>query len=160
MSNLKGDQVSHPFLWSPSTGIKDLGTLGGATGYASWMNSAGHVVGTADLPGSQVHHAFLWRNGHMIDLGVATGLPCSHAYGINSKDQIVGASGVCGGPEYLHAAFLWEKGQMMDLNSLISPPASGLHVADGNAINDRGDIAGDGFLPDGDEHLVLLVPKG
>ena len=157
-SDLEGDTTLHPFLWSHGR-MNDLGTLGGANGIAEWMNNAGHVVGIADLPGGKVHHGFLWRNGKMIDLGVARGKTCSGAFGVNSKDQVVGASGICGGPENTHTGFLWQRGHMIDLNTLISLPASGLRVADGNAINDRGDIAGIGVLPNGDEHVVLLVPR-
>ena len=112
-SDLKGDQTYHPFIWSAHTGMKDLGTLGGANGLADWMNNAGHVVGIADLPGSKVHYGFLWRNGKMINLGVEKGKTCSGGYGINSKDQVVGASGMCGGPESAHTAFIWQKGRMI-----------------------------------------------
>ena len=50
----------HAFLYTSSTGIKDLGTLGGADGFASHVNPSGLVVGAACPAGQSVHHAFLY----------------------------------------------------------------------------------------------------
>ncbi len=153
-SNLEGDLTHHPFLWDKAV-LTDLGTLGGNNGEANWINSGGEVVGRADLPGSQVHHAFLWKKGKMIDLGVAPGQPCSTAIDINSRGQVIIDTGVCGvggGP-----GMLWENGNLYDLNSLI-PPNSGIAVGDVNFINDRGEIAATGLLPNGSQHAILLVP--
>ncbi len=91
----------------------------------------------------------------MIDLGVAPGQPCSTAIDINSRDQVIIDTGVCGvggGP-----GMLWENGNLHDLNSLI-PPNSGIAVGDANFINDRGEIATTGLLPNGSQHAILLVP--
>lgn len=66
--------------------MRDLGTLGGDSGMAFWINDAGEVVGQADLPGSgtQAHDAFLWRRGLMTDLGTVGSDLCSRALAINS----------------------------------------------------------------------------
>jgi probable HAF family extracellular repeat protein len=147
----------HPFLWHRGRLI-DLGTLGGDNGNAESLNDATEVVGEADLPGasgSQLHHAFLWRRGVMMDLGTQDGDPCSLALSINSRGQIVGASTDCS--TYLHA-FLWEKGgPMIDLNSFV-PASSNLILTVATLISDRGEIAAQGVLPNGDTHAVLLVP--
>jgi hypothetical protein len=45
----------------------------------------------------------------------------------------------------------------VDLNELITPP-SNIVVDEATAINDRGEIAGGGILPDGSTRAVLLVP--
>ena len=163
-SNLKDDTTFHPFFWSAKRGMVDLGSLGGVDGYANWINNKGHVVGvsTTTAPctgcglGDQVHLAFLWRNGRMINLGHVKGDRCSTGYGINSKDQVVGASGICHGGVH---GFLWQNGHMFDLNTLISPPASGLRIIYGIGINNRGDIVGTAVLPSGAQHVVLLVPR-
>ena len=156
-SNLAGDETFHPFLSTRGKPMRDLGTLGGATGMAFWINDAGDVVGQADLPGlgTQAHDAFLWKRGAMTDLGTLGSDPCSRALSINSQGQIVGASTNC--TEFLRA-FLWENGgPMIDLNTLVVP-GSGMTVRDADQINDRGEIAGRGVLPNGDVHAILLVP--
>ena len=147
----------HPFLWDSGT-LTDLGTLGGSDGIANVLNDAGDVAGLATLAGDEVHHAFFWRKGVMNDLGTIGNDPCSVAHGINANGLVVGTSTDCFGTE-LHG-FLWEPGKLMiDLNSFV-PPASDLVVVDGETINDRGEIAGDGLLPNGDFHAILLVPCG
>jgi probable HAF family extracellular repeat protein len=163
VSALKGNQVSHPFVWSPEKRrMEDLGTLGGNNGSANWINDNGEVAGSADLPGSQAHHAFLWRAGRMIDLGTQSGDPCSVATAINSSGQVVGTSTSCG--QSLHA-FLWEDGTMIDLNSFIPANFSLRQLVIAMNINDRGVIYGVGVpaevRPEDVEaggHVFLLIP--
>ena len=153
-SDLSGDQTNHPFLWDRGS-LKDLGTLGGDNGNALWINDGGDVVGGADLPGSQTHDAFLWKNGVMTDLG-NLGLT-SYAFCVNSGGQVVGASRV--NSSTVHA-FIWEKGgAMVDLNTLVSG-STDIVLVEPYYINDRGYIAVAGYLPNGDERAVVLVPDG
>jgi probable HAF family extracellular repeat protein len=135
--------------------MQDLGTFGGDNGFAEHINDAGEVTGSADFPGDQIHHAALWRNGTLTDLGTVDRDPCSRAYGINATGQIVGGSSSC--IAFLHA-FLWENGgPAIDLNSLVAP-GTGLNLTQANFINDRGEIAAVGTLPNGDQRAVLLIP--
>jgi hypothetical protein len=46
---------------------------------------------------------------------------------------------------------------MVDLNTLI-PPGSAMQLATALNINDLGEIAGAGILPNGDTHPFLLIP--
>jgi probable HAF family extracellular repeat protein len=156
VSNLAGDLIVHPFIWSKSEGMKDLGTLGGTYGHPNWINDEGEVVGFSDLAGGQTGHAFLWRRGVMTDLGTLGTDPASEAGSINSRGQIVGGTFIFGGADL--RAWLWENGgPIVDLEKLVLP-GSGLTVIAGNLINDRGEIAGRGMLPDGDTHAILLIP--
>ena len=154
-SNLAGDATHHGFLWERGT-LTDLGTLGGDDSEANWISDSGLVAGRADVPGSQSHHAFRWKNGVMTDLGVVDPFPCSTAFSVNSKGQVVGDTGICGqggGP-----SFFSEQGQpMVDINTLVLP-GSDIEVVDAFDINDRGEVAGAGVLPNGDVHAVLLIP--
>ena len=156
-ANLPGDATWHGYFWEKGV-LTDLGTLGGDLSVAWNVNDAGEVVGRADVPGSKTHHAFLWKQGVMTDLGTADGDTCATAFFVNSQGQIVGDSGVCG--VVSRHAWLWENGgPIVDLNTL-AIPGSGLHLVDADYINDRGEIACHGYLPNGDTHAVLLIPQG
>ena len=74
-SNLAGDLIFHPFLWTKSRGMQDLGHIGREfRRTAQWINDAGEIVG-ADFPGSppRSRTRFCGRNGVMTDLGTLAG---------------------------------------------------------------------------------------
>jgi probable HAF family extracellular repeat protein len=158
-SDLEGGNARHPFLWSQGR-LKDIGTFGGLFGNANFLNDAGEVVGYGGLPGDQVNHAmhaFLWKlkDDELTDLGTVGGDQCSEGWGINSKGQVVGHSGACDFSAI--RASLWDGGPMVDLNTLVTP-SSVLQLLIAYSINDRGEIAGDGTLANGDTHAFLLIP--
>jgi probable HAF family extracellular repeat protein len=163
ISNLPGDQAHHAFLWR-NRQMQDLGTLGGDLSEAIWINDAGDIAGSADLPTPGLHDAVVWKHGRIHDLGTLPGDPCSRAYGLNSRGQVVGGSSDC--RNFLHA-FVWQEGgPILDLNRLIAP-GSGLQLTNAVDINDRGEILAKSFpigtTPNDDEdlgHLVLLIPCG
>jgi probable HAF family extracellular repeat protein len=126
----------HAFLWDPTNGMQDLGTLpGGTHSGALGINSSGQVVGSSDLAGSSFSHAFLWEgtNG-MKDLGTLPGDVSSIAQGINDSGQVVGQSDdVRGHPR----AFLWDAvNGMQDLGTL------GRHAL-ATGINRTGQVVGE-----------------
>jgi probable HAF family extracellular repeat protein len=155
-SNLTGDLTAHPFLWDRGS-LTDLGTLGGSFGFADWINGAGDVVGGATNQNDQAFLAFVWRHGVMTNLATVAGDDCSLAQYINSEGQIVGSSFPCSGGS--SHAFLWDSGSMIDLNTFV-PPSANLLLTDALYINDHGEIAGNGVLPNGDQHAFLLIPCG
>jgi probable HAF family extracellular repeat protein len=150
-----GIPTIEPFLWENGKMI-DLGTFGGTLGEAISINEAGWAVGTANYPSDKIHRAALWKDGKMADLGVIRGDKCSTAWSINSKAQIVRASGDCGVAVH---AFLWEDGHMVDLTRLMPP---GVELTYGLTINDRGEIAAIGRVSGcgdtGCQHAFLLMP--
>jgi probable HAF family extracellular repeat protein len=155
LSDLAGDVFYHPFRWDKKRGLKDLGTLGGKYGVARGINDAEDIIGWATLAGDQINHAVLWNSDHTTDLGVVPGDECSAASSINSRGQVVGASGNCNVD--LHA-FLWENGDIVDLNTLV-PPHPGVQLDGGDDyINDQGEIVTSGTLSNGDRHAFLLTP--
>jgi probable HAF family extracellular repeat protein len=159
-SNLAGDLTFHPFFWDGKK-LRDLRTFGGDTGIAESLNDADEVVGVADFAGNLIHDAFLWKSGKMHDLGNLG--KTSHAYWINSKGQVVGASRINDAGDT--RAFLWENGKpMVNLNDLI-PPDSPLQLVLADQIDDRGEIAATGIPSgcgslDSCGHAYVLIPEG
>ena len=170
-SNLAGDLTFHAFFWDRGA-LNDLGTFGGENALALSINDAGHIVGRAAAictdcpPGNQkqLHHPFVWKNGVMTDLGLIAGDTSGTAFSINSKNQIVISStkcihirpdDSCDGLRY-HAV-LWENDAVFDLQTLIDGDSE-LTVNNATNINERGEIAGTGVLPNGDTHAFVLVP--
>lgn len=154
-SNVAGDLANHAFFWERGV-LTDIGTLGGNNGTANWINDAGQVVGTADLADG-THHAFIWRKGTMTDLGTIGSDPCSNGSHTNASGQVIGTSTDCHGT-ILHV-FLWENGSIIDLSSQFLP-GSGFSFVEPVVINDSGEIVGNGGLPNGDTHAVVLKPDG
>jgi probable HAF family extracellular repeat protein len=156
-SNLAGDTGSHPFLWSEGV-LTDLGVFyenPSAFGIAFSINDAGEVVGTAQT--STGIAAFFWKNGTMQNLGTVDNDPCSQAFSINSKSQVVGVSDSCATGADLHG-FLWENGgPIVDLNQLVLS-GDGLTVINALLINDHGEIGCLVQLPDGNTHPCVLIP--
>jgi probable HAF family extracellular repeat protein len=155
-SNLLGDEILHPFLWEPGK-LRDLGTFGGTFGVANWLNDAGEVIGVASTLGDQEFHGFFWKDGVLTDIGTINEDVCSIPHFMNSRGLVVGTSG-CTEEGFEVHGFVWQLGgSIIDLNEFV-PPGSDLRVTDGETINDRGEIAGSGMLPNGDFHAVVLIP--
>lgn len=85
----------------------------------------------------------------MTGLGTLPGCRSSEAFGINNNGIIVGQSD--------GKAFLWQGGKMRDLNALI-PAEAGWVLTEANAINNKGQIVGNGQLH-GQPHAFLLTPR-
>src|SRR5215467_5738479 len=64
-----GTPTIDPFLWDKEEGMIDLGTLGGTSGCAIYLNNRGQVVGYSNVAGDLTLHPFLWDRGVIKDLG-------------------------------------------------------------------------------------------
>jgi probable HAF family extracellular repeat protein len=152
------DPNCHPFLWDAGQLLDLTVKSGGVFVKANAINIGGAIVGLGNFSGTL--DAALLKNGKVRDLGHLPGDCSSEAFAINSRDQVIGTSVACNGD---FRSFLWENGSMADLNTLI-PPNSSLFLLETLAINDRGEIAGDG-VPSGCNydgtcgHAYVLIPK-
>jgi len=158
-SHVAGDQMSDPFLWDGAR-LVDLATqTGGTFQVANGINDAGVIAGGGLFAGG-TFDAALWSNGVVTDLGFLPGDCASVAIAINSAGQVAGNSFSCNSPSA--RSFIWENGSMADLGALLTT-SSGFQLAEVDAMNDRGEIAGTG-LPAGCSdfscsHAFLLIPS-
>jgi probable HAF family extracellular repeat protein len=129
----------HAFYWSKATGMKDLGTLSGATvSGAIGLNDAGAVVGYSNVKGQPATNfvAVKWSPaGAITNLGTLPGGSSSSAFQINSASEIAGDSFLSNG---IVDATSWTNNQIKNLGRL----PNAIFTA-GLAINDNGHIVGE-----------------
>jgi probable HAF family extracellular repeat protein len=86
---------THAFLWTETSGMLDLGTLGADASAAVDVNEKGEVVGNLSA-GGQVQRGFFWSDATgMVELGALGGSRVSVS-AINDKGLIVGGSSIAG----------------------------------------------------------------
>lgn len=85
--------------------------------------------------------------------GTLTG-KTSVAYGVNDRGEVVGNYQK---PNWGLTAFRWYRGKTQELNDLL-PANSGWRIYDARAINDRGEIVGQGMFG-GRTRGVLMRPR-
>lgn len=139
------------FIWSGTTGMTSIGTLGGRNSYALAINDSGQVAGAAQTRSGSLHAVITFGSG-LLDLGTFGG-SSSFAYGISPDGTVVGYSAT--GLDEMHA-FVYTNGQMYDLNSLLVE-ATGWELTAAYGINSSGQISGTGRF-NGVEHAILLDP--
>ena len=149
-----GDGTTHAFTWNETGGMTDLGTLGGPNSAAYAVSSAGAVTGVSETDTLGTRHAFVSVDGQMRELPPLAGRNSSAAYAVSADNSVFGASQATGGTK---CATLWRNGKPTDLNTLL-PAHSGWVLTEARAVNNRGQIAGQGFL-NGKPCAFLLTPK-
>jgi probable HAF family extracellular repeat protein len=150
-----GQASGRAFLWTPGTGMEDLGSLDGnpgSTSDAAAINDRGQIVGTSFSYALGTSHAVYYSSSGVIDLGTLGGY--SEAKALNNLGQVVGLSN---GDAFLTDL---QGGPMVDLNTLIPPDSGWVRLFEANGINDAGQIVGAGQLPGYDViHAYLLTPN-
>jgi len=135
----------------------DIGLSSGFS-VAPALNNAGSMVGYAYNTDFSATRAVFWANssGPAVMLSTTGDFSNGTAEGINENGQIVGT--VYNGDFSDFHAFMWPSSasQGIDLNTLISPD-SGWELVVARSVNNRGEIAGAGFL-NGAFHAYVLIP--
>ena len=127
---------------------RDIGTIPGkVTGYSD-INDAGYITASGRNPATGETLGYLRApNGAFTHLGAiawdGNGAPETVPAALNNRNQITGRSGRFNSPEPGYRAFVWKNGAIRDLGDLGSTPNTG------HAINDRGQITGEAYLPAG-----------
>lgn len=124
------------YLWTPTGGLQDLGTLPGDNrSIAYGINAAGEVVGESASSGVSLH-AFVWTaGGGMQDIGNLPDDTTSIAYGIDDTGTVVGVSI---NDAFFGHAFQWTSaGGMVGLSG-----TTGASFSEAFAGNGSGQIVG------------------
>jgi probable HAF family extracellular repeat protein len=131
------DARVHAFSWDSTTGMTDLGSLGGDS-LALGINDSGQIVGYSYLPDNHYHVVTWTTTGGIVDLGSIDDKGYSAGYAINSAGNIVG-TGIDANSRYV--AFFWSAST--GYVSLGEIPPNG--YADGRDINDSDTITGSAY---------------
>ena len=145
--------ATHAFTWNDTGGMTDLGTLGGANSAAYAVSSTDAAAGVSETD-TGTRHAFVFADGQMHDLVPLPGMGSSAAFAVSADASVVGTSLAANG---VKRATLWQNGRPTDLNTLL-PPHSGWVLTEARAVNDHGQIAGQG-LWNGRPCAFLLTPR-
>ena len=155
------ENQTHAFLWtsggtsgvSGNLQMRDIGTLGGTSSFATATNAAGNVVGYSTTASGTDFHAFYYSGGTMQDLGDPNGF--------GAFAQALNASGVAVGYYYQSQnsplAFVAANGSIVPLDSLVVGN-SGWTLQAATGINTAGDIVGYGTNPSGQTEAFELTP--
>jgi len=129
--------------------VTDLGTLPGLANSYVWLqtlNNRGHVAAyasnEADPNALGGVSSYLWKGPGDIDL--LPGFPDSTltvAFGLNDRDQVVGASGPA--PDGNYYAVLWNRGMIYNLGALVGDISSEAFL-----VNNAGLAVGDSWNED------------
>jgi len=143
------DYAGSAILWTPGSGMEDLGTFGGYKSQSWGLNEAGQVVGESMMP-DDLARAFLWDPVSGIqDLGLLP-LPdhnVSKAIDINDLGTVVGISSIWNPTSYWieTRTFVWDPvGGMQEIEVAI--PGYEQYIMP-NAINDAGVVVGTAYTP-------------
>lgn len=151
---MKRTLKTHAVLWQNGK-LKVLSKLPGSNNsIALGINKHGQAVGWSD-DSSGMRQAVLWENRQIKNLGTFDG-NATKATNINVRGTVVGYSYTTEFGETPQHAFVWKNDKMIDLNKLL-PKNSGWELSTARAINNRGQIVGEGKF-NGQQRAYLLTP--
>jgi len=149
-SYLAGNRMIHAFVYEDGA-MRDIGTLGGTQSYAYAVNDHGVAVGgSLDAAG---HMAAFTYDGVMQKIqGLGN---YSYARSINDHGDVIGYSD--------GHTFLYSDGSVTMLDQQPDVVASGWHIGNAIAINNRGWVLATGYRFDAQGRYyggsIVLIPK-
>jgi probable HAF family extracellular repeat protein len=141
------DGRQHGFIYACGK-ARDIGAIPGKVTSFTDINDVGYITAAGRIPDSNETLGYLRApNGAFTHLGAipweGNGAPETVPIALNNRNQVTGRSGRFNSPEPGYRAFVWKNGVIRDLGDLGSTPNTG------HAINDRGQITGEAYLPAG-----------
>lgn len=135
---------THAFYWTPSSGIVDMGTVGGNMSEAFGINSLGTIVGTSNQTDNGNGVPFVWTPAtgfHQLGLN-------GDAYAVNDRGQIVAIAG------NTQKAFVWSKSAGRTYLGTLGGTNTVPH-----AINQPGEVVGYSYLNGNSVYHAFLWNK-
>lgn len=144
--------ISTVFRYRASTGMEDLGSLGGRFGEVIDMNDSGIVIGNWESSPGEPWHGFVYTDQHgFVELGGQHG-EGSHVTDVNNVGEVTG---------YFYTryyreswGFLWVDGVMQPLGSLGGQETRPYY------LNEQTVIVGDSSTASGALHAFVVEPGG
>ena len=132
-SLFSGNAGGHAFIYTPGSGMADLGTVGGVDSEGLAINDSGQVAGVSQTSSGTYHAVVATAGGGMTDIGTLGGTS-STAFGINNSGEVTGTSETLVGE---NNAFIYTPDLgMTDLGTL------GGEESWGYGINNSGQVTG------------------
>ena len=147
----QGARRQHAVLFAGG-GVTDLGALPGDTDSAAFsVNATGVAVGYS--AGAGRFRAVAFKDGTVIALGTVKNLPNAQALSIDKEGIAVGTADADG---FNHHAVVFVGAKAYDMNAYL-PAGSGWTLESANAINDSGQVVGEG-IHNGQTRAFLVSP--
>jgi probable HAF family extracellular repeat protein len=148
-------------IYTPGSGVLDLGTLGGGGALAYGINDAGQVAGYS-MTADGIERPFIYTPGlGMLDIGPSSGAN-ARAFSINALGQVPIQAWGYRCSIFTPGPGLADSPCAIAVNSagvLSNVPGTGLGWGiDGWAVNEHGQIAGYTYPAGGPEHAFLYTP--
>jgi probable HAF family extracellular repeat protein len=151
-------QTQHAAIYNTSSGsMTDIGPAGATESQVNGMSGSRFVTGTWGTATTGDGFLYDLNTGVLTDLKdpVSPSLGCT-AYGVNDYGVVVGGYLIDANNDGVAFIYSQAKG-MQNLNDLIDP-SSGFYVQCAMAINNSGEIVGEGFNAAGQNDAFLLTP--
>jgi probable HAF family extracellular repeat protein len=147
IADLPSLNVDRAYLYDPSSGLQDLGSLNGRASEGFALNNLGQVTGFSDVPSA--FHAFLSGDGGLVDLGTPGG-DFSVGYAVNDQGDVAGAATVVPGSGAPFRPSLYVGGAMQDLGTF------GGNSGEAHGINSADHVVGWAQTASGISHAFLF----
>lgn len=140
-----GDGIGSAVLWEDGRMIPLEQPAGVIFCVAQAINDRGVIAGYCETPSGSL--PLLWRRGVAEPMAVPAGVRVIPE-ALNNRGVVIGTASTAGGTRF---PFVWADGRFVDVNTISDRPFELV-----SAINDRGQIVGEGPGPDGRGQGMLL----